>query len=70
MDGQWFAKLYADGQEHGRPLVPSSDDLSVQLSDHAIRAGFIAVGEWLVRTGRFANYSQSDQIYAARKRAA
>jgi hypothetical protein len=51
-DNRWFAAVYVEGQEHGWPLLPSPDELSVHLSDEAIRVGFVAVGEWLVKTGR------------------
>jgi hypothetical protein len=51
-DNQWSAVLYAAGQEQGWPLLPSPDELSVKLSDEAIRVGFIAVAEWFVKTGR------------------
>lgn len=51
MDNQWFATLYVEGEEHGMPLLPSPNDISIQLSDEAVRVGFIAVAEWLVKTG-------------------
>ncbi len=53
MDGQWFAVLYAQGYEHGRALHPFPSEMIGGGSEDAIRAGFIGVAIWLVKTGRF-----------------
>jgi hypothetical protein len=53
IDGQWFATLCVAGAQHRRPLLPWPDELPADLSTHGIRSGFIAVGEWLVKTGRW-----------------
>jgi hypothetical protein len=69
-DNQWFATLYVEGQEQGWPLLPSPDELSVQLSDDAIRVGFIAVAEWLVKTERAGIATPTDDAQKAWARAA
>jgi hypothetical protein len=53
LDGQWLAILCVADTEHRRPLCPGPDELPTDLSPRAIRSGFIAVGEWLVKTGRW-----------------
>jgi hypothetical protein len=63
-ENQWFASLHVKGQEHGWPLLPSPNELSVQLSDEAIRVGFIAVAEWLVKTGRAGVASNAQKVWA------
>ena len=69
-DNQWFATLYVEGQEQGWPLLPSPDELSVRLSNEAIRVGFIAVAEWLVKTGRAGIADSTDQAQKVWARAA
>lgn len=53
MDGQWFARLHLAASDESRPLLPLEDEVAAGLSDPSIRIGFIAVAEWLVKTGRW-----------------
>jgi hypothetical protein len=52
MDSQWFATVSVAGTRYRRPLLPP-DEAAIEVSDAAVRAGFISVGEWLVKTGRW-----------------
>ena len=53
MDGQWFAVLCRDSDRSTWPLPPFTDDAVGPLSEHAIRAGYIGLSEWLVAEGRW-----------------
>jgi hypothetical protein len=52
LEGQLFALVYAsDGSK--RPLLPFPDDIPIGMSPSAIRVGYIAVAEWLVKNDRW-----------------
>src|SRR5829696_4670201 len=48
LDGELFATVYAPNGLK-RPLVPFPDEIPSRLSPPAIRMGYIAVAEWLVK---------------------
>ena len=52
LDGQPFAAVYAPNGAK-RPLVPFPDELPNGLSPRAIRVGYNAVAEWLVKNERW-----------------
>lgn len=64
IDGQSFAALFIAASNHGRPLLPSPDDVPTSLSVRSIRAGYIGVAEWLVKTGRWPD-AETRSMYAA-----
>ncbi len=51
MDGQWFAAVSRHGHGSGRALPAFGDDSLGSFSDDAVRAGYIGLAEWLVKTG-------------------
>lgn len=51
MDGHWFAHLSRRGESFRWPLAPFADVGVGTLSEHAIRAGYIGLAEWLVKNG-------------------
>lgn len=51
MDGQWFAAVSRPEEAASRPLPAFADNAVRPFSDAAIRAGYIGLAEWLVRTG-------------------
>ena len=53
LDGSQFASICLAGTYSVRPLHPFPDELPAGLSAHAVIAGYIAAGEWLVKTGRW-----------------
>ena len=65
VDSQWFASLDIAGGGHRRPLRPFPDEISADLSFSAIRSGFIAAAEWLVKTGRWPD-AESRSLHAER----
>ena len=52
LDGQPFAVVYAS-LETKRPLLPFPDEVPAGLSPKAIRLGYIAAAEWLVKNDRW-----------------
>jgi hypothetical protein len=52
LDGQLFATVYAPNGLK-RPLVPFPDEIPSGLSPPAIRMGYIAVAEWLVKNDKW-----------------
>jgi hypothetical protein len=51
IDGQWSAVVGREGSAHSLCLAqPYAEDVRV-LSDEVTRAAYIAVAEWVVRTG-------------------
>ena len=64
IDGQPFAALFIASTEHGRPLLPFPDDLPAKTSARSLRSGYIAVAEWLVKTGRWPD-AETRSLYAA-----
>jgi hypothetical protein len=59
MDGQWFATVSRPGYASGRALPAYGDDSLGSFSDQAIRAGYIGLAEWLVRTGDWSDAAES-----------
>jgi hypothetical protein len=53
IEGAEFAALRPAGTSSFRMLHPFPDEVPVGLSDHSRKAGYIAVAEWLVKTGRW-----------------
>jgi hypothetical protein len=53
IDGSQFAALHLAGTSFSRLLHPFPDEIPVGLSEHSRKAGYIAVAEWLVNTGRW-----------------
>ena len=53
IDGAPFAGLFFAGSEVGRPLLPFPDEVPSEHSIHAVAEGYIAVAEWLLKTGRW-----------------
>jgi Anti-sigma factor NepR len=53
MDGQWFAAVSRLGDAASRALPGFADNAVRPFSEAAIRAGYIGLAEWLVRTGDF-----------------
>jgi len=51
MDGQWFAAIARAGQAASRALPAFGDNPARPFSEAAIRAGYIGLAEWLVRSG-------------------
>ena len=51
MDGQWFAAVSRHGDAASRALPAFGDTTVRPYSDEAIRAGYIGLAEWLVRSG-------------------
>lgn len=64
IDGQPFAALFIASTDHGRPLLPFPDDLPAKTSARSLRTGYIAVAEWLVKTGRWPD-AETRSLYAA-----
>ncbi len=62
MDGQWFACLSRPGHGCGRALPAFGDDSLGSFSDEAIRAGYIGLAEWLVRTGDWSDAAESPPL--------
>ena len=52
LDGQPFAAVYAPNGTK-RPLMPFPEEIPSGLSLQAIRKGYIAVAEWLVKNERW-----------------
>jgi hypothetical protein len=61
----WSGTLHRDGDERGRQLITVTDALARELSDVAIRDGFISVAEWLVRTGEWSEPARSDARFSS-----
>jgi hypothetical protein len=63
-DGQLFAAVYApDGAK--RPLAPFPDEIPTGLSPSAIRMGYIAVAEWLVKNDRWPDAKSGTSLLGA-----
>jgi hypothetical protein len=60
-DGQWFAALWPMGNKHARLLPSLHDEFAGRFSDDAIRAGFITLAEWLIKSGRWAQEFEQDR---------
>ena len=52
LDGQRFAGVYGPNGTK-RPLMPFPEEIPSGLSPQAIRKGYIAVAEWLVKNDRW-----------------
>jgi hypothetical protein len=53
VDGACFAMLLIVGSLTARPLHPYPDEIPAGLSANAIRSGYAAAAEWLVKNGRW-----------------
>ena len=53
VDGQWLATLYVSGNNYGKPLLPAPDDIAAFASDDSVRAAYVGVAKWLVKTGQW-----------------
>jgi hypothetical protein len=51
LDGQWSAVVGRKGSVHGLCLAQPYADSFGARSDEVTRAGYVAVAEWVVRTG-------------------
>src|SRR3712207_1753047 len=76
MDGQWFAIVSRQGHGSSRALPGFGDDSIGPFSDGAVRAGYIGLAEWLVKSGDWpdpaenATLKQPTPAPIARERAA
>jgi hypothetical protein len=52
---RWSAALHREDEQHGYPLLSLTDELARDLSDAAIRSGFIRLAEWLVQVGQWSD---------------
>jgi hypothetical protein len=50
-NGQWCAALSRRGDRVVRPLPAFTEQQVGRFSEHGIRAGYIGVAEWLVKSG-------------------
>jgi hypothetical protein len=50
-DGQWHAAMGRHGERFGRPLKAFTEQEVGRFPDFAIRAGYIGMAEWLVKSG-------------------
>jgi hypothetical protein len=53
IEGSQFAMLHRSGSEVNCTLHPLPDEIPKGLSPATIESGYIAVAQWLVRTGRW-----------------
>jgi hypothetical protein len=53
IEGSRFATLHLAGTSCERPLHPFPDEVPAGLSRQAVEAGYVAVAQWLVKTGRW-----------------
>jgi len=51
VDGRWLAALHRRGDAFVRLLPPYVEEHPDRYSDHAIRAGYIAVARWITSGG-------------------
>ena len=64
VDGEAFAALHMGTTDHQRPLLPFPADIPARTSTSSIRAGYIGVAEWLVKTGRWPD-AETKSLFAA-----
>jgi hypothetical protein len=64
LDGQPFALVYAS-DDTKRPLLPFPDEIPGGLSPSAIRVGYIAVAEWLVKNDRWPDAAGKAALFRA-----
>jgi hypothetical protein len=62
MDGEWFAAVSRASDARSRALPAFADNPARPFSEAAIRAGYIGLAEWLVRTGDWPQEDAADLL--------